>query len=345
MIKPVDFLIEASAPCRVDTGGTLDIKIFHNLLENKRVATFNIALDLRTKVTIEPYQKNKIRVSSGGFEPMEFFYDKVRYDAPLGIIFSIATHFNLKGIHIKIDSASPPKSGLGGSSAAIVALIYGLLKLKNYNLSTYDTVALAHQIEEKALNLSCGMQDHLAAGYGGVNLWEWNRKKNSGPFTRQEIVTDKSSLQNSILVAYSGIEHSSISINSKWIKDFSEKKNIDIWRKIANITYDFAASISNGDMNKAAELMNLETELRKRITEKLFNSTGEKMILAARKAECGARFTGAGGGGCLWAIGEVKNIIKLRKKWEEILEPVDNAYILNTGIDCAGVAANMIDCD
>jgi D-glycero-alpha-D-manno-heptose-7-phosphate kinase len=189
------------------------------------------------------------------------------------------------------------------------------------------------------------MQDHLAAGYGGVNLWEWNRNKSVSPFTRKEIIKDKNSLENSIIVAYSGIEHNSTSINSKWIKDFSEKKNVDIWRKIANITYEFADSAAKGDMKKAAAFMNMETELRNGITKKLFNSTGEKLVAAARKTECGARFTGAGGGGCIWAIGEAENIIRLRKRWEEILDPVDNAYVLNAGIDYAGVEANMIDGD
>ncbi|MBW1650515.1 MAG: galactokinase [Deltaproteobacteria bacterium] len=339
MIKSANPVIKASAPCRVDLGGTLDIKIFHNLFKNKRVATFNIALNLRTEVTIEPYSEDKIKVSSKGFEPIEFFYDKVRYDGPLGIIFLTAKHFNIKGIHIKIDSTSPPKSGLGGSSSATVALIYGFSKLKSYNLSVYDTVLLAYKLEEKALKSLCGMQDHLAAGYGGVNLWEWNKNKIASPFIRKEIITDKNSLKNRIIAAYCGVEHNSKIINSKLIKDFSEKKYVDIWRKIADITPEFAESIEKGDIETAAALMNLETELRRKLTEKLFNNTGEKLVTAAREAECGARFTGAGGGGCLWAIGKAENISRLRKKWESILTPVDNAYMLNTEIDYTGVTA------
>jgi len=42
--------IEASAPCRIDMGGTLDIATFSYPLRHLAPATFNIALDLRTRV-------------------------------------------------------------------------------------------------------------------------------------------------------------------------------------------------------------------------------------------------------------------------------------------------------
>ena len=56
------------------------------------------------------------------------------------------------------------------------------------------------------------------------------------------------------------------------------------------------------------------------------------------KAEgCGARFTGAGGGGCLWAIGEETDIDKLKAQWQKILDPIDGAMVLDTAIDPKGI--------
>ncbi|MBF0302038.1 MAG: galactokinase, partial [Desulfamplus sp.] len=52
---------------------------------------------------------------------------------------------------------------------------------------------------------------------------------------------------------------------------------------------------------------------------------------------CGARFTGAGGGGCLWAIGEKSNIAALKNGWENIVDKESDADILETKVDFEGI--------
>ena len=47
-----------------------------------------------------------------------------------------------------------------------------------------------------------------------------------------------------------------------------------------------------------------ETQLRLEMTPQVLDKTGKKLFEIARGHHCGARFTGAGGGGCLWALGE-----------------------------------------
>ena len=110
--------------------------------------------------------------------------------------------------------------GLGGSSSAAVALIYGILqsfKPFDKTFSLEDTVVLAHKIEEKEAKIACGLQDHLAAAYGGVNLWHWRKKDGKLPFI-QERINFPNDLERHLLIAYCGIPHESKNINSKWIK-------------------------------------------------------------------------------------------------------------------------------
>ncbi len=52
---------------------------------------------------------------------------------------------------------------------------------------------------------------------------------------------------------------------------------------------------------------------------------------------CGARFTGAGGGGCLWAVGGQKEIVSLSESWLDILDAVPDAKLLDTRIDPDGI--------
>jgi hypothetical protein len=47
-------VIHASAPCRIDFGGTLDISSFHYPLRHLSPSTVNMALDRRTTVSLRP---------------------------------------------------------------------------------------------------------------------------------------------------------------------------------------------------------------------------------------------------------------------------------------------------
>ena len=63
----------------------------------------------------------------------------------------------------------------------------------------------------------------------------------------------------------------------------------------------------------------------------------EALVAAARKNGCGGRFTGAGAGGCIWAIGLPEKIDLLRKEWETITKSIRNARMLDVKIARRGV--------
>ena len=156
--------IEASAPCRIDMGGTLDISTFSYPLRHLAPCTFNIALDLRTRVRLLPYTKGRIKISSRGFKDAQFSADAAPFDHPMGLMFATAAYFNASGIHIEIDSQSPPRSALGGSSVAAVALVAALAKLMQPERPIVGpdrrSIALtAFQIEQSVAGVPCGIQD------------------------------------------------------------------------------------------------------------------------------------------------------------------------------------------
>jgi D-glycero-alpha-D-manno-heptose-7-phosphate kinase len=83
--------------------------------------------------------------------------------------------------------------------------------------------------------------------------------------------------------------------------------------------------------------MNRETSIRRTLTPDVLDNIGEKLVDSARQAGCGARFTGAGGGGCIWAIGENENIDRLRPLWEKTLSAREAACLLDGHIDSRGL--------
>ena len=88
--------IAASAPCRIDMGGTLDISTFSYPLRCLAPCTFNIALELRTRVRLQAFSRGRIKISSRGFKDAQFSADAAPFDHPLGLMFATAAYFNAR---------------------------------------------------------------------------------------------------------------------------------------------------------------------------------------------------------------------------------------------------------
>ena len=335
--------IEASAPCRIDMGGTLDINTFFYPLRHLRPCTFNIAIQLRTRVRLLPNKTDMVKISVSGFSEAEYPLDEAPFNHPLGLMFMIATYFRAKGVYIIIDSSSPPQSGLGGSSAAAVALIAAFskvnVKMGQPPLTIEEIALLAYDVEQSVAGVTCGVQDQFAAAYGGVNAWYRNSINDGSILTPQPVIDINSyrNLENHLLLAYCGIPHVSKDINGKWVRQFLSGRYRERWVEIIAYTHRFVDALIRRDFKYAAESMNGEMALRKKMTPEVLDSMGEKLVDSAVENNCGARFTGAGGGGCIWAIGEIEDIAKLESEWESILSEREESCMLEVKIDSKGL--------
>jgi D-glycero-alpha-D-manno-heptose-7-phosphate kinase len=335
--------IEASAPCRIDMGGTLDLSTFYLPLHHLGPCTFNAALNMRTQVRLSAFREGNIRISAAGFDDFVSPTSSASFHHSLGLMAAVAAYFNADGVHIHIDSASPPRSALGGSSVAAVALIWAFAKARAlYGHAMPDrieTALLAHAIEQSVAGVPCGLQDQLAAVFGGVNAWYWENLPGKKNF-RHEVLFNQGAAHDfsrQILVAYCGEPHVSKDINGNWVREFVAGKNRNLWRQIIHYSRTFIEGLAEGRIDLAQTAMNQETDLRCQMTPEVLDAVGQHLIAVARDQGCGARFTGAGGGGCVWALGTLKQIEDLRATWQSVVDQHKTAKILETGIDMDGV--------
>lgn len=336
--------VEASAPCRIDSGGTWDIKAMALPLEGIEPTTINIALTLRTSVALYPYEEGMVKISSEGFGRSEIFSkDLLPYNGPFGLFFSAVSYFDFHGLEVRIRSQSPVKSALGGSSTALVALIKALSKvsesLGGKRLSAREILHLGYHLEDGISGGNCGLQDQGAAVYGGVNQWKWRYGHRTKPFERTSLLDRKGqkALSSRLLVAYCGKGHVSMHINRNWIKDFLSGSTRSGWVKANEIVQRLALAIKEQDWKLAAGHLQEEMALRKEITPEALIPITSKLVEQAEQAGCGARFAGAGAGGSLWALGEIEKIKRLRKRWKDTLAPIKGARILDCAVDPVGV--------
>ncbi len=278
--------VTASAPCRVDFGGTLDIGVFFLGLANQRPATFNMALDMRTQVRLLPHTPGKIKISSRGFDSAEFDRGKAPFDHPMGLMFAVAQYFDVHGVHIEIASSSPPKSALGGSSVAQVAVIGAILHALEKPVKKDALVFLAQAIESGAAGVVCGVQDHLAAVFGGANLWEWQMGEQGWAWEKRPLFTSSREGQEfgkHCLVAYCGIPHVSVEVNQTWVQGFIRGENRQEFGRIAKLTHGFFEALAAKDYGLAARLMNEETGIRLEMTPDVLDSVGKNLFELAQE--------------------------------------------------------------
>ena len=335
--------VETSAPCRIDMGGTLDISTFYYPLRYYQPCTVNIALNLRTHVKLLPYTRGRIKISSRGFKSAEYPLEKVPMTHPLGLMFAVVAYFGEDGIEVIVNSTSPPKSGLGGSSAAAVALIGAYLKgLPKEKIKRKNIALLAHALEGSVAGVPCGIQDQLAAAYGGIHAWHWLGDGDGVSFRKRSLIKKREykKFENRLLLAYCGIPHESKQVNQKWVSQFMAGRFRDKWIEIIDCTRAFSDALTRGEIEAAADWMNRETAIRKRMTPEVLDPVGRRLVTSAVKIGCGARFAGAGGGGCIWALGEGRKIHRLKDSWMSILSKHPTAKLLNVDIASEGLLVN-----
>jgi len=336
--------VSASAPCRVDSGGTWDIRAFALTCQDEFPVTVNIALDLRTYVRLLPYAAESIKISSTGFHQAESAHiHAIPFDSRFGLFFAAASHFGFHGLEIKIESRSPVQAAMGGSSTALVALLRALSQLEKrftgVERSRSEILRLAFVLEDALSGGFCGMQDHAAAVYGGVNRWFWSYGEGR-LFQRDRLLEKESAglLNERLVVAHSGKRHVSSRTNRKWVEGFLSGRTRQGWVEVNRIVNNFAACLRQKNWKEAVAFLRKETDLRRSLTPEAFIPLTESMVAGAEAEGGAARFTGAGAGGAVWALApDRETALKIRNAWENRLADQSEAAVLECRMDHSGV--------
>jgi D-glycero-alpha-D-manno-heptose-7-phosphate kinase len=298
--------ITATAPNRVDlAGGTTDIHPLYLLMEGG--CTVNVAVNVRSRVTLRTLDESKIRIFSEdiGHSIEAWPIDDVPLEGPMGLIGrAVRAAAPERGIEMVTRNEAPAGSGLGASSALLVAALAALLKLRSEDYNPRDIIHLATNIETAAIKVPTGKQDHIAAVYGGVSLIEFGYRD----FERSTIRAESKALEylrQTLVLTHTGQGRFSGMNNWEITKRFIDNDN-EVKAKLLSIR-DIARAVYRAlDEDRFEDIPILaqqEWEVRRTLAAGISTPRIESLAAAASKAGAlASKICGAGGGGCMMTL-------------------------------------------
>jgi D-glycero-alpha-D-manno-heptose-7-phosphate kinase len=195
---------------------------------------------------------------------------------------------------------APPGSGLGSSSALMVAMVEAYRALFGLPLGLYDVAHLAFEIERIDLGLSGGKQDQYAAAFGGANFIEFlaGDRVIVNPLRVTRGVMNE--LETSLVTCFTGVSRQSDTIIAEQRRHMirADAEALENLHQLKRDAIEMKQALLRGEIRHMAEILNRSWLAKKRTARSVSNSHIESLYDAAMAhGALAGKVSGAGGGG------------------------------------------------
>jgi len=295
-------VVRAKAPLRLSfAGGGTDVPPFP---QNEGGAVLSATINRYAFASLRPRTDRQIRVHSMDYGlDVEFGVDEpVVLDGELDLAKAAVRRLldpGSPGFDLYSHANAPPGTGLGASSAMVVALVGALQAHYRLTLTDYEIAAMAERLERDDLQIRGGMQDHYAATFGGFNYIEFHSDHvvvnplRIDPGTINELETN-------MLLVYTGRTRFSDQV----IADQTERyvsgntDSIDGLRMQKQLAREMKDALLRRRHDEFGALLDEAWRQKRRLSPKIATPEIDEAYEVARAAGAlGGKVTGAGGGG------------------------------------------------
>jgi D-glycero-alpha-D-manno-heptose-7-phosphate kinase len=199
-------------------------------------------------------------------------------------------------LSVEVTSSVPPGSGLGTSASVVVGLIVALRALAGRTPGPLSLSQAAHVVESEDVGLHSGIQDQIAASYGGASLITIDRYPEADVQPLDLAPATWDVLERRMLTVYLGEARSSSAVHEAVITRLGSSDAEGRLAPLRSAARHAAAALIAGKIHDYGQALIANTEAQAALHPDLVNAPARSVIEIARRHEaCGWKVNGAGG--------------------------------------------------
>ncbi len=300
-------VVRARVPLRLGlAGGGTDLNPYS---EAHGGAVLNITIDRYAYAFIEPSADGRTHFIAPDLEAEESFpaedmnFQGARLVLHAGVARRlIAEHGGGRMAPFRLTSFvdAPPGSGLGSSSALVVALVEAFVARLAAPLGPYDIAHLAYEIERIDLGLAGGKQDQYAATFGGANFIEFlpGDRVIVNPLRVTPAMLNE--LETSMVICFTGVSRASETIIAEQQRNMAAPDGLALenLHRLKHDAIEMKLALLRGEISQMADILNRSWRAKKGTAAGISTGVIDRLLESAFAAGAiGGKVSGAGGGG------------------------------------------------
>lgn len=250
-----------------------------------------------------------------------------------------------QGFHLTVWSEVPRQSGLGGSSLFVLlalAAFRAFFALDPRLHHNYYLAELAQRVEARELGITCGYADRYVPLFGGIAYIDYRGKlfqqeMHAEPYATYERL-DSWIKHLPIVIVATGIEHSSGDIHGvmrqKYLHEYRSWKQggstpppmMLFMSQAWETAWKGKIALLRGDLDTFGELMNQNHFIIDEMMKYCGFPDGAGWVnnlfitQSLRAGAMGAKLTGAGGGGSVFALAKTQEQQRIISAWQKLIQ-------------------------
>ena len=282
--------VRAKAPLRLSfAGGGTDVPPFPEL---EGGAVLSATIDRWAHATVRTRQDRGVSLKSLDYGQELVFGqdDQIHFDGRLDLPKAAVLRMldrDVAGIDVFLHSDAPAGSGLGASSAMIVAIVAALADFNRVPMTLYEISTMAHALERQDLGIRGGLQDHFAAAFGGFNYIEFNSDHVVvNPLRVDEATLNE--LEENLLLVYTGQTRMSDGIIADQTDRFTagEPESVEALRRQKDLARQMKDSLLRGRLGQFGELLDASWREKQRMSPEDQHPADRRGVRARAKHGC-----------------------------------------------------------
>ena len=254
------------------------------------------------------------------------------------VVREVLKMMELQDVEIHHDGDLPSRSGLGSSSSFTVGILHALNAMLGKMMTKEQLARTAINVEQELLKENVGVQDQIAAAYGGLNKIEIHPDGsfNVNPITlRAERLL---ALEDSLLLFYTGTSRLASEIAVETIRSIPNK-TAELHR-MRQMVDEGVEILNNGsDLGDFGRLLDEAWQIKRELNSKVAPKFADEIYAKARAAGAlGGKLLGAGGGGFMLFFVEPE-------RRQEVLTALEHLLVVPIKFDYSGSQIIFYDPD